>query len=59
MGKGKSDLKIKLNPVAITKENIFAIVEFQQSRFLAKALPEPDFRYFSNSKALYLSTKID
>jgi hypothetical protein len=25
--------------------------------FFAKALPEPDFRYFSNAYALYLSGK--
>lgn len=29
----------------------------QSSLFLANALPEPDFRYFSNRKALYLHSK--
>jgi hypothetical protein len=30
-----------------------------KSRFFAKALPEWDFRYFSNPKALYLSGKAE
>ncbi len=32
-------------------------VRLHDKRFLANALPEWDFRYFSNSSALYLSGK--
>jgi len=48
------DLKIILNFIEHyrLRENYYC-----NKCFCINALPEPDFRYFSNSKALYLSTK--
>jgi len=39
------------------KKNIRFIKIFQMNLFRIKAIPDPDFKYFSKLKALYLSLK--